>query len=66
MTVKEHDIINFSVKIDFGAQRYYGKEVLCEGNELIINTNDGKIPLHQAFHIEVVGTSKQVKEMGEK
>lgn len=57
MTVKEHDIINFSMNADVGAHRYYDKEVLCKDGNLVVNLDGNDIPLDKVYHIEVVGTA---------
>ena len=55
---KEHDLINFSMKADVGARRYYNKEVLYKDGNLIVNLDGNDIPLGNIYHIEVVGTSR--------
>ena len=57
MTVKEHDIINFSMNADVGAYRYYGKEVLYKDGNLVVNLDGNNIPLDKVYHIEVIGTA---------
>ena len=57
MTVKEHDIINFSMNADVGAHRYYDKEVLCKDGNLVVNLDGNDIPLDKVYHIEVVGAA---------
>lgn len=57
MTVKEHDIINFSMNADVGAHRYYDKEVLCKDGNLVVNLDGNDIPLGKVYHIEVVGAA---------
>ena len=61
MTVKEHDIINFSMNADVGAYRYYDKEVLCKDGSLVVNLDGNDIPLDKVYHIEVVGAAEYIK-----
>ena len=57
MQVKEHDLINFSMNADVGANRYYDQEVLSKDGNLFVNINRNDIPLDKVFHIEVVGVA---------
>lgn len=43
---------------DVGAHRYYDKEVLCKGGNLIVNLDGNDIPLDKVYHIEVVGAAR--------
>lgn len=58
MTVKEHDLINFSMNADVGAHRYYDKEVLRKDGNLIVNIDGNDVPLNKLYHIEIVGTTR--------
>lgn len=57
MIVKEHDIINFSIKTEIGARRYYRQEVFCKDGELIVKTDDGDLLISEVYHIEIVGNT---------
>ena len=57
MLVKECDIINFSIKTENGARRYYNQEVLDENGDLIVKIDGVDVPLSEVYHIEVVGNT---------
>ena len=57
MIVKEHDIINFSIKKANGARRYYAQEVFGKDGDLIVKIDGVDVPLSEVYHIEVVGNT---------
>ena len=57
MIIKEHDIINFSIKTEVGTRRYYAQEVFCKDGELIVNIDNVDVLLEEVYHIEIVGNT---------
>ena len=65
ITINEHDIINFSIKDANGIHRYYEKEAVSNGEELIAIVDGKQIKLREAFHFEMVRKhSKLIKGKG--
>ena len=55
MIVKGHYIINFSIKTENGARRYYNQEVLSKDGDLIVKIDGVDVSLSEVYHIEIVG-----------
>ena len=54
MIVKEHNIINFSIKTENGSRRYYKQEVLEKNGDLIVKIDGVDVSLSEIYHIEIV------------
>lgn len=52
--LKEHDLINFSIKTANGARRYYNQEVLSKDGDLIVKIDGIDVSLSEVYHIELV------------
>ena len=57
MLVKECDIINFSIKTENGARRYYNQEVFSKDGDLIVKIDNVNVLLEEVYHIEIVGNT---------
>ena len=55
MVVKEHNIINFSIKTENGSCRYYNQEVLEKNGDLIVKIDGVDVSLNEVYHIEIAG-----------
>ena len=61
MTVKEHDVINFSIKVKVGARRCYEKEIFQIGDVLFVLVDGRCVPLSDVYHIEKIGRNLNCK-----
>ena len=54
MIVKEHDLIDFSIKAEDGTRRYYNQEVFSKDGDLIVKIDGVDVSLSEVYHIEIV------------
>ena len=65
MVVKEHNIINFSIKTENGSRRYYNQEVLSKDGDLIIKIDGIDVSLSEVYHIEIVDNLTTILDVNE-
>ena len=53
MIIKEHYLIDFSIKTENGARRYYNQEVLSNDGDLSVKINGVDVSLGEVYHIEI-------------